>query len=1076
MRYFKHLPLIALGLLLVASLHAQLTRGFISGTVQDASGAVITGVKIVITNTATNIQTETETNNVGVYRFVAVEPGTYTAEFSRPGFETKKVAGLILTTGQEIVLDQALGVATATTTVEVTETPPGVELAKGTATIERKIDHAFLENVALTSGLRDVNQLALLAPTANRAPGSTEIAANGQRARNNNFMLDGVDNNDLSVTLASNRIIPEAVAEFQTQVQAYSAEFGRNSGAQIQAITRAGTNQLHGEAFDYYRANWMEPVSLLNKRNGLTATPRYVQNQAGGAIGGPIIKNRTFFFALVEANRRREAPSSANATSATILTPAGLSALSGVPLDAGQSTQSRQTVLGGLSFLNKVHPLISNYTNRRTVTVNGVPIEVGTVNIPLANPNDFWYITDRVDHRLTDKDSLTYRLQIDKRNQPDVTSNLQFGSLFSAAQTIMGQNHALSETHIFGPRLVNEFRVSFVRRVLGFPENDPTTPSTAISGLFTIGGLANYPQGRTQNSFQWQDVATFMTGRHSIKFGADIRRNRLFNLAAFDSKGTFTFDNLADFVNNRAATFTQAINTASFDARQTNQFYFFQDDLRLRKNLTLNLGLRYETSGSPFGFFGATDPQSLAVGVSGPVKRDNNNWAPRIGFAYSPEAKDGLLRKLFGEGQTVLRGGFGMAYDVMFYNILVVNASNYPRVVVNNLDRPQLVNVWPTLLPPATGVKPPFDPLATWVNTPVDAQNPTTNFWSFSIQRQFAKNYVFETAYLGSRSYHGVRQGNTNPGILTPAQAATVRQTGSTTSIPGLPGVSTGAPPNRRLNPAWGSRVTIETTALSEYHAMYVKLDKRLSHGLTVGGNYTWSANLSDNDESLGVTTITNSSPQVPQDFFNYRNEWARSAFDVPHRLAFYYAYEIPWVGRQSLNGAVMRRILKGWSINGFTDLQSGQPFTIRTGVDTAGTGSAGPHRPLYLPNGQITLDPVTGNYRTFTTPINGTGIVSTFLGNTGLPLANSQAFPIPFGTLGRNTFRGPGTVLFNTTVVKTVEITERWKLQLRADFINTFNHRNFKNPVVTMNSPVFGQNTSDPGNRTMLVSAKVRF
>jgi hypothetical protein len=172
----------------------------------------------------------------------------------------------------------------------------------------------------------------------------------------------------------------------------------------------------------------------------------------------------------------------------------------------------------------------------------------------------------------------------------------------------------------------------------------------------------------------------------------------------------------------------------------------------------------------------------------------------------------------------------------------------------------------------------------------------------------------------------------------------------------------------------------------------------------------------------------------------------------------------------------VLRRIFKGWSLNGFIDLQSGQPFTIRTGVDTAGTGTAGPHRPSYHPNGAITLDPVTGNYRTFTTPINGTGIVSTFLGPTGLPLANSQAFPLPSDNLGRNTFRGPGTVLFNTTVMKKVDIAENWRLELRADWINTFNHRNFGNPVVTMNSPVFGQNTTDPGGRTMLVSAKVRF
>jgi outer membrane receptor protein involved in Fe transport len=1051
---------------------AQLTRGFISGTVTDATGAVIADAKITITNKQTGIVRETMSNGVGVYRFVAVEPGTYSVEFGKASFETKRVENIVVNANQEVVINQVLAVASTTTTVEVSEAPPGVELAKATATIERKLDSSVIANVPLTGALRDVNVLALLAPTANRAPGSTGISANGQRARNNNFMVDGVDNNDPSVTIANNRNIPESVAEFSTQVNAYSAEFGRNSGAQIAVITRSGTNQFRGEIWDYYRANWMEPVSLLNKRNGVFKNPRYLQNQAGGSLGGPIIKNKLFFFGLIEANRRREAPDARNSTNATIPTPAGLAALQNVPLGPNQTPQSRQAVLQGLSFLNGVYPQIGNYVNRRNVTVNNVPIEVGTVNIPLANPYDFWYHVNRVDYQASDKDSISYRLLFDKRNQPDVTSNLQFGKQFSAAQAILRQNHALSHTRTFSPRFVNEFRFAYIRAVLDFPENDPVTPTTTITGLFTIGGLSNFPQGRTQNTFQWQNISTYLLGKHSLKFGADIRRLRLFNLAAFNVKGTFNFDNLQDFLNNTAASFTQAVNTASFDARQNNLFFFFQDDYKLTKDLTLNLGLRYEYNSVPFGFFGATDPQSLAAGVPGPTRPDKNNWAPRGALAWSPSAKDGFWGKLLGNGQTVFRGGYGMGYDVLFFNILTVNASNFPRVVTAALDRPQLVNVWPRLLP--TSAQPVFDPRATWVNSPEDTQNPTVHFYSFSIQRQFAKNYVAEIGYTGSRSYHGIRQGQLNPGILTAEQAATVRQTGNAGAIPGLPGVS--GPANRRLVPAWGSRVTIESTALANYNAMYLKLDKRLSHNLSIGGNYTWSANLSDNDESLGVGDITASSPQVPQDYFNYRNEWGRSAFDVPHRFAFYYAYDVPWFSSAALNNPAFKHIFKGWSVNGFTDFQSGQPFTIRTGVDTRGTGTPAPHRPSYNPGGQFAKDPVTGDLRTFTTPINGTGIVRTFLGPTGLPLANSLAFPLEGDNLGRNTFRGPNRQYWNIAVRKTIDVTERWKVILRADFINAWNTRNFLNPVSTMNSPIFGQNTSDPGTRNMLVSAKIRF
>jgi hypothetical protein len=1053
--------------LLALVCYGQLTRGFISGVVQDPTGAVVPDVLVKITNQQTNLSSETTTNAAGIYRLVAVEPGTYTVEFSRQGFETRRIPNIVVAGNQEVTLNQSLTVAGTATTVEVVEAPPGVELSKTTATIERKLDQRFVANVALTGNTRDVNVLALLAPTTNRAPGSTGIAANGQRARNNNFLLDGADNNDLSVTLVSNRVIPEAVAEFHVQTQAYSAEFGRNSGAQIQVITRSGTNEWHGEVFDYYRANWMEPVSLLNKRQGISETPRFVQNQAGGGIGGPIIKNRTFFFSLLEANRRREAPDARNAAAATIPTPEGFAALGSVPLGPDQTPESRQAVLNGIAFLRDIHPRVGNYTNLRNVTVNGVPIQVGTINLPLSNPHDFWWTTHRVDHRLTDRDNLTYRLQIDKRNQPDVVSNLQFGSLFSGAQTILGQNHTVSHTRTFTPRLVNEFRFGYIRRNLQFPENDPNTPTTTITGLFTIGGASNFPQGRVQDAFQFQNVSTYLAGRHSLKFGADIRRNKLFNLAAFDSKGTFGFDNLQDFLNNRPASLRQAVNTATFDARQTVQFYFFQDDIRVTKDLVLNLGIRYETAGVPFGFFGATDPESLAVGVPGPTRRDNNNWAPRGGLAYSPSGKEGFWGRLLGDGQTVFRGGYGMAYDVLFYNILTVNASNYPRVVVAEADRPQLVNVWPRLLPPGPAV-PVFNPFALYVNSPEDMQNPTTHFYSFSIQRQFARHYIFEIAYNGSRSYHQIRQGQLNPGILTPEQAERVRETRNAAAIPGLVGAN-----SRRLQPAWGSRITIESTALANYNAMYVKLDKRLSGGLTIGGNYTWSKNLSDNDESLGVAAITNSSPQVPQDYFNYRNEWGRSAFDVPHRFSVYYSYTLP-----SLSGrnALLRRVAGGWGLSGFTEAQSGQPFTIRTGVDTHGTGTPAPHRPSYNPNGTISLDPVHANYRTFTTPITGAGIVNTFLGTNNLPLANSQAFPVPSSNLGRNTFRGPGIYLWNLSALKNIDITERWKVQLRADWINAFNQRNFGNPVSTMNSPIFGQNTTDPGGRTMLLMLKIRF
>jgi hypothetical protein len=1069
-REWKLWPVLVLLLFCTAyPVQAQLVRGFVSGTITDTTGAIMAGVQVRITNKATNISRETVTNDVGFYRFVAVEPGAYSVEFTIAGFETRKVENIAVNTAQEVVINQTMSVSGITSEVTVQETP-GVSIAKTVATIQTTFDGRLVSELPITAGTRDVTRLALLAPTVNRAPGSNEFSANGQRARNNNFTLDGVDNNDISVSLNQSRIIPEAVQEVQVQTTAYSAEFGRNSGAQFSVITKGGSNEYHGEGWEYYRGNWMEPVSLTNKRAGVIETPRFVVNQFGGDVGGPILKNRTFFFGLLEGNRRTEAPDARNIPASqvpNILTPAGYAALSTVPLGPNQTTGSRQAALSALSFLPEIHSQVRNYENTRNVAINGVPIQVATVRIPIANPHTFWYNVVRVDHRLTNSDYLTYRYYIDKRDQPDLQSNLAFGSRWSAAQTILGQNHAISHTRIFSNRLSNEARLAYVRRTLDFPENDPKSATVQITGYFTSGGLNNFPQGRRDQNFQFQNIATYIAGRHSFKAGIDVRRNLLFNRSGFDSKGTWTFDSLADFLNNNARSLVQSVNEASFYARQWNQNYFFQDDLKATRDLTFNLGIRYEYSTVPLGFFGATDPAIRAGGVPGPARPDKNNWAPRFGFAYSPSAPQGFLASLLGSGKTSIRGGFGVTYDVLFYNILTVNQNNYPRVVNSTTNAPDTLNLFPQLAPKIAFI-PPFTPATlSFVNSPEDLQNPTTHFWSLSLQREIATNYVLEFGYTGNRSYHQIRQGQANPPILTAAQAATVIATGNPASIPGAQA--------RRLNPNWNSRTLIESAAKAEYHAGYVQFNKKIANGLLLGANYTWSANFSDNDESLAVNDITLSSPQNPQDYFNYRSEWSRSVFDRPHRFVVHYLYEIPWF---TSTPAALRQVFGGWEISGFTDFQSGQPFTIRTGVDTVGTTAGAtnpPGRPNSNPGGTLTKDPDTGDLRTFTTPINGAGIVTAPLGPNGI-LVNSMPGG---GNLGRNTFRGPSFQQWNFSLMKKISIKENWNVQLRSDFINLWNHNNFQNPEARMSNPAFGANTAPlltPEARQILLGAKIRF
>jgi hypothetical protein len=1037
---------------------AQLTRGFISGTVTDASHAVVPGVLVSITNKLTGISRETVSTDAGFYRFVAIEPGTYSVEFKLAGFETRRIDAVTVTTAQEVTLNQALNIVGVTADVLVTETP-GVELAKTNPTIERTFSERMLSDLPLTAARRDVTRLALLAPTVTRAPGSNEFSANGQRARNNNFIIDGVDNNDYTVTLNSARIIPESIQEVQVQTTAYSAEFGRSSGAQVSLVTRGGTNELHGQLWENYRGNWMEPVSLANKRAQINETPRFTVNQFGADGGGPIFTNRTFFFALLEKNMRREAPQASNAAPAIIPTPAGYALLSTIPLGPGQTLESRQAVLSALSFLQEVYPKVTNYDNLTNTNINGVAVPVGTIRIPIANPYDLWYTSARLDHKLTNKDSLTYRYHLDKRDEPNVTGNRQFGTKWSAAQTIFRQNHALSYTRTVSPRFLNEARLAYVRSNLDFPENDPITPTILVGNVFTIGGSNAFPQGRLDHTWQYQDVATYTTGRNSLKFGLDLRRYWLSNRSQIDSKGTWSFGGLQDFLNNNATKLTQVVNDASFVAKQWNHAYFFQDDLKATRDLTLNLGIRYEYNTIPLGFFGATDPVIRAAGVRGPVAPDKNNWAPRFGFAYSPSNPKGLFAALLGAGKTSIRGGFGVAYDVLFYNIMANTATNYPRVVnsetTNNLNRfPTLALKIPTTV---------FNPLTPFTNASEDLQNPTTNFWTLSLQRELGST-VLEFGYTGNRSYHQIRQSQANPPILTAAQAATVLATGDTASIPGAQ--------SRRLNPSWNSRTLIESAAKAEYHAGYVRLDKRFSHRLQFGANYTFSANFSDGDELIsGVEDITLSSPAVPQDFFNFKNEWSRSVFDRPHRLVVHYIYDIPWFTSPWAAGT-LNRIFGGWELAGFTEAQSGQPFTIRTGVDTVGTTAGGtnpPGRPNFNPGGTFYKDPISGDLRTFTIPLDGTGVVTAPL------LANSMAGG---GNLGRNTFRGPSFQQWNASLMKRIALKENLQIQLRSDFVNIWNHNNFANPEARMSSPTFGRNTAKliSDAREMLFSAKVKF
>jgi hypothetical protein len=690
-----------------------------------------------------------------------------------------------------------------------------------------------------------------------------------------------------------------------------------------------------------------------------------------------------------------------------------------------------------------------------------VPIETGQTNLNIVDPSTYHSALGRADYRLGGTDNLTVRYSLNNRKDENYVSNVQFGSLFAGNQTLIDTNLAASTTHILSSRMLNEFRFSLVRRDLDFPENDPNSPTAIIAGLFQIGGDTNFPQSRVSNAYQFSDTITWTRPRHSVKFGTDLRYNTVDNESAFHLKGTFNFDSLQDFMNNSAFRLQQQLQTAGWEATQWQTFWFVQDDFRVKPDLTLNLGLRYELSQVPLGMLGATDPQSLSVLVPGPAKMDKNNWAPRVGFAWSPNSNSRFL----GDGKTVVRGGFGLGYDVVFYNLLVVNASNFPRVVTADLNNVE--HTYPNLLTPTAS--PVFNPLAAYTNSPEALENPDSRFYSLSWQREVGTTYLVEVGYTGSRSYHGINQIQVNPAILTPEQAALVVSTKNPNAIPPVQA--------RRLFPQYGTRTLVpayvgpgdnDVEARSKYNAVFVSAGRRLTRGLQFHMSHTFSRWTSNNDASLGESG-TDGSHQRPQSLFDYGAEWSRSNFDRPHRFTASYLWEIPG----PMSGR-LRPVLGGWQLSGVTSGQSGRPFTIFTGVDSSGDANTGSDRPNINPSGSFVWDEDHVNFQN-----NGYYVVP--LGTNGLPLANS----LGNGNAPRNSERYAPAWLTDLSLMKRVSFGSK-QVSFRVDAFNVFNQKDYGgfrditiSPAPTFNnmsSPSFGQNGLNWGRRSLQLGAKFSF
>lgn len=1037
------------------ALSAQLTRSQFSGTLEDDTGAAIIGVRVTASNQATGIRWETETNEAGTYRLVAVEQGSYNIEYRRAGLETINLRDVTVAANQEVILNQVLRPAAELSELTVVASAAQVQLARASATLDRHVTQQVVDGLSVTPAgqIFSVWNFALLAPTAVRvsnAAAPRTISVNGQRSASLNFTLDGIDNNEFFSGIPANYPIREELSEVQVQTAAYSAEFGRNS-SQLSLISRSGTNNWHGEIFDYHAANWLQAVTLQDKRAGLKS-PRFVSNRAGLIIGGPIRTNRTFFFGHGSTYPRRFGLSARTATPIIIPTPRGFAALSSIPLGSGQTAQSRQLALDVIGFFPELYARAPSFQDVRPVNVNGIPIEVGTARITYPNPSNSWAASFRIDHQLTSQDTLTFRIAEAAAHEPNanvVFSNAGFGTRFISSSDFRSRSHGLSYTRLISSRLTNEMRVgynSFRQDYLNRTEE----PATVVTQFFALGPSERTPNKTGSSTLQLQNVLSWLSGRHGIKFGADIRVLKFTAELAEAERGLWRFANLADFLNGQPQQLQLLFGNPVYDGRMPVQYYFVQDDWRATPELTLTFGLRYESVPVPLGYLGASSPEVASAGVPLPVRSDRNDWGPRFGFAWSPSAKDGLVASLFGAGGSVVRGGFGIAYNPLFIHLQDVR-NNYPRAQFLRVFAPDAIALYPRI-PATPGTTAAFNPGVDFTNLPSDSQNPTTNFYSLSVQRGLGSNHILEIGYSGSRNYHLPSRTQTNQAILTTMQATQVIASGNPNAIPSVP--------QRRLHPEWGSRIVIEPAANAIYNAGFVRLDRTFSRGWLGGIAYTWSSNFSDNDGG------------DPQNYSDRKLDYARSVLDRPHRLVVNSLYQTPaLIGRSR----IVREIFGTWQISGLYEWQSGEPFNITTGVDSTGAGlaTAFAARPDYNAAGRILLDPVTNDWRTFRTPADSTSIFVVPRNANGALLTNSMPAG---GTLGRNAFRGPSFINCNLTAGKTFSLAESWRLELRGESTNVFNHRNFGPPVAVMNAVNFGSNISDPGVRTIQLLAKLRF
>lgn len=1028
---------LALTLLGASALFGQTTDGNIVGTVLDSTGAGIPNASVELTNQATAVKATSKTDSTGAYRFGNVLIGLYTVSVNAQGFAPAALKDVRVDLNITATANISLQLGSVTTQVEVTEAAALLDTT--TAQVSNTYETRLAAELPQATG--SVLNLSLVSAGVASSGGvgvGTGPSVGGQRPRNNNFTVDGVDNNSRSVTGPVATVPNDSVAEFSVLQNQFSAEFGHSSGGQFNTVIKSGSNQLHLSLFEYLQNRDLNAVDQAYARQGILSNPRYDSNRFGGDAGAPIKKNRLFVYGLYEYNPTGQASTASAATYTP--TAAGYSLLNSMP---GLS----QTNLKILEQYAAPAPTASS-----SVLVNGVTIPTGI--LPIVGPsfsNLYRYVLSS-DLTISNSDQLRGRYIVNHQNSIDTSANLP---VFFALQPTTAYLASVSEFHNFRPNITNEVRLAFNRYNSTTPGTDATYPGLdAFPNIVSrdlnlqIGPDPNAPQSTIQSTYQIVDNVSWTKGRHDIKFGTDLRNVKAAGTFVQRVRGDYEYTKLQYFLTDSNPDYIAQRNPGGkpYSGDLDASYWYVNDNYRWSPNFTLNLGLRYEYTGvaksmKDFALNSiANVPGVITFQAPTTAKK---NFAPRVGFAYSPGKS----------GNTSIRGGFGMAYDQVFDNV-GLNArppQDTSTVDVTGLNTP---NFLATGGIPASAVPASFTAATARANTssylPGNQQLGYAINWNLGFQRVFKNDYTFEARYLGTKGVHLLfqEQINRNAAVTstfnlpTFVNTPTAAQLASlTTTYADITNFRNNGGSNAGINPlaqyGFPNAITAyEPLGNSKYHGLALQLTKRYSKNLLFTGAYTWS-HLTD-DSTAEVASIV-ATPRRPQDFGNIRGDWASSALDHRNRFSFTSVYDLPWFSKD--RNYLVKNVIGNWALSGTYIVETGELATPQSGVDSNQNGDSAADRVILNVNGTpgVGSDVIAIN-KLGQTVATGSATTAAYVAvnpNAQFIRAQVGAFP----TTGRNIILTPRINNFDVALAKNIWLREKLKLQLRADTFNTLNH-----------------------------------